>query len=176
MVLLQDHADPDHRLARLARSKQNSGRGQFGHHWVAWLLAPVFGSREDLDLAHALPTARGSRRGGRAHIEERIATREHGAVPAEASRPPGVAGERRAACHLGRCAGDSAGVPGPALPRALRAAGGIHGGLAKADVPTLRRAQEGSRAASLADAGGYQRGPLRSGGSGRPEAFTPVLT
>ena len=55
------------------------------------------------------------------------------------------------------------------------------GGPAGADVPTLRRAQEGSRAASLAaklalDAGGYQRGPLRSGGPGRPEAFTPVLT
>ena len=112
---------------------------------------------------------------------KRTATREHGAVFAGASQPPGVAGERRAACHLGRRAGDFAEIPGPALPRALRAAGGIHGGPAGADVPTLRRAQEGSRAASLAaklalDAGGYQRGPLRSGGPGRPEAFTPVLT
>ena len=59
-------------------------------------------------------------------------------------------------------------VPGPALPRALRAAGSIHGGPAGADVPTLRCAEEGSRAASLAaklalGAGGYQRGPLRPG-------------
>ena len=65
-VLLQDHADQGHRLARLARPEQNAGRGQFGHHWVAWLLAPVVWGREDLDLAHALvlPTAPGSRRRG----------------------------------------------------------------------------------------------------------------
>ena len=119
-------------------------------------------------LASATHSARHQAWRPRAHIEKRIATREHGAVPAGASQPPGMAGERRAACHLGRRAGDSAGVPGPALPRALRAAGGIHGGPAGADVPTLRCAEEGSRAASLAakltlDAGGYQRGRLRPG-------------
>ena len=65
-VLLQNHADQGHRFARLAWSEQNSGRRQFGHHWVAWLLAPVVGSREDLDLAHTLPTVR--RRGGRERI------------------------------------------------------------------------------------------------------------
>ena len=66
-VLLQNHADQGHRLARLARSEQNSGRRQFGH-WVAWLLAPVVWGWEDLDLAHALvlPTAPGSRRRGSA--------------------------------------------------------------------------------------------------------------
>ena len=65
-VLLQNHADHGHRLARLARSEQNSGSRQFGHHWVAWLLAPVVWGWEDLDLAHTLPTVR--RRGGRERI------------------------------------------------------------------------------------------------------------
>ena len=61
-VLLQDHGDQGHRLAQLARPEQNAGRGQFGHHWVAWLLASVVWGWEDLDLAHALTTAPCNRR------------------------------------------------------------------------------------------------------------------
>ena len=60
-VLLQNHADERHRLARLAGPEQYACHRQFGDHGVPRLLARVLGRRKQLYLAHGLSLRAGGR-------------------------------------------------------------------------------------------------------------------
>ena len=60
-VLLQNHADQRHGLARLARPKQYTSHRQFGDHRVLRLLARILGRRKQLYLAHGLSLEAGGR-------------------------------------------------------------------------------------------------------------------